>query len=79
MKVYQVHYRNDEDNNMLEYYTSKAKAEKRQRKLKKIEATSDYEDDNNGVNMLYDLHSFDVQVSKKGIMNMLNGHFYTDF
>jgi len=68
-------YRNDEDNTISEFFTNKLEAEKRQRKLKKIESESDYERDYNGVNMLYDLSNFDVEISKNGILEMLNSRF----
>lgn len=79
MKVYHVLYRNDEDNTISEFFTNKIEAEKRQRQLKKIEAESDYEDDYNGVNMLYDLSNFDVEISKTGILDMLNNRFSEAF
>lgn len=75
MKIYQVHYRNEEDYNCHEYYTNKSEATKRQSQLEKIEKGSDYEDDFNGVNMLYELSEWNVEISKKGILDMLNNRF----
>jgi hypothetical protein len=75
MKIYDIHYKNEEDYNCHEYFTNKTKAQKRQNKLKVIEKHSVYDDDYNGVNMLYDISEFDVEISKNGILDMLNNRF----
>lgn len=75
MKIYEVHYRNDEDYNCYEYFTSLLKAKKRQLELEKVAKESNYEYEFNGVNMLYDLSDFEVDISKKGILDMLNNRF----
>lgn len=75
MKIYEIHFRNDEDNDIYEFYPSKRIAQSRYAKLSEAEKNGDYEDDNNGVNLLYDISSFDVEINKNGILYMLNSQF----
>ncbi len=75
MRVYEVSYHNGEDNILSEFYTSKAIANARKRQLEKEIYVPESFEDTTDVLMVYDINIIDVEISKKGIMSMLNSTF----
>jgi len=81
MKIYKIEYYGMDDNTYKEFYPSKKEANKRFNTLNKKthKGTNDEEDgDDNYTSIckqVFDIAEFNVDISKKGILKMLNTHF----
>lgn len=77
MTIYHVSYIGDDDLTHHQYFSSKAEAEKNYRKLQKYDTNPPFEDDEDErvVKMVFDLATFECDISKKGILKMLNTRF----
>jgi hypothetical protein len=76
MKIYEVSYIGADDCTYHSYYASKALADKKHRQLNKtLKPMSAYEEENDGIKQVFDVYSYDVEITKTGILNLLNSHF----
>lgn len=78
MKIYEVSYIGMDDNSYREYFTVKSEADSRFKKLKKKEdkiLDDDAENNPAGCKQVFDVKPIDCEISKQGIINMLNTHF----
>jgi len=81
MNIYQISYYGMDDNIYKEFFTSKIKAQKRHKVLssKVYTPTSDELDEEDDyiseAKQVFDIYPFNVDISKKGILKMLNSRF----
>jgi peptidase E len=81
MRVYQISYYGMDDNIYKEFFTSKIKAQKRHKLLSSkvyIPTSDDLDEDEDYTSeakQVFDICPFNVDISKKGILKMLNSRF----
>lgn len=82
MKIYQVTYMNAEGNYINSFFTSKIEANKAQmglakshNKQRKVKYDDIFEQQFEEIQCLFDMITFDCDISKNGILDMLNNRF----
>lgn len=75
MKVYEVAWMNGEDNTLSKFFTTKKDANRFFNSLEKERYTPESFEDETDVLMVHDVYEFEVEITKSGIMSMLNSKF----
>ena len=79
MKIFEVAYIGEDDTTKHLFFSSGAEARKKYRRLQKMEKQDpeedEFGDENRMVKTLFDISEFEVEISKTGILNLLNTRF----
>lgn len=79
MKIHEVSYIAEDDLTKHIFFTSKSNAVKKFNELKKLHDgkvyVDEFWDENNVVKQLFHIHTFECEISKDGIISMLNKYF----
>lgn len=85
MKIYEVSHICEDDTTQHRFFTSIVEAKKAQNKLQKLEKKQrnapddeecrDEDFENRSVKTLFEMDEFNVDISKSGILKMLNSRF----
>lgn len=77
MNIYAVSYIGEDDTTQHDYFTNKSEAVKHHSDLKKLESAppSDDSEDERVIKLVFDLKTMNCEISKKGIISLLNRHF----